>query len=110
MQSMAGISKYTLHVSDQARADIERTVDFYEFEQEGLGSEFFGNFLKTIDYALVNPEMFPCHFLFVRRALMKIFKHQILFVFDEINGVIDVLAVLYQRQNPNIITERLNYD
>ena len=108
---MAGSENtYSLRLSKQATEDFWRELDYLSFESESLGEKFYSDFQQTLDRITQNPFLYAEIILFIRRGLLRKFSYQIFYIVDEINYEIEVIGILHQKQNPNIILERLNLD
>lgn len=73
-------------------------------------AQFVAELIAVARLICLHLEMYAERVLFVRCGLMKGFRFQIFYVVNLVNGLIDVISVLYQKQDPNIILERLNLE
>ena len=89
----------------QARLELAEAVAWYEEQRPGLGAEFDQAVATMLQRAAENPGRFPHVTPLVRKARLKRFPYFI--YFSEIEGVIQVIAVIYARRNPEWIQRRL---
>lgn len=107
---MDGDNSYSLRLSARAIDDLWREIDYLNFEDEQLGRGFYDDFQKTIARIQQNPFLYAEVILFVRGGLFKKFNFQVFYAVDEINFIVEVIGILHQKQNPNIILQRLNLE
>jgi plasmid stabilization system protein ParE len=107
---MDGDTAYSLRMSEKALGDLWREIDYLNFDDEELGKSFYDDFQKTIARIQQNPFLYAEVILFVRRGLFKKFNFQLFYAVDEVNFIVEVIAILHQKQNPNIILQRLNLE
>lgn len=101
---------YTLILSAKANDDIDRATIYFDSRRLGLGAQFFEEFLEISRLISLNPEMCEEKVLFVRRGIMKRFRFHIFYAVDSINQVIDIIGILHQKQDPDVLLERLNIE
>lgn len=94
----------SLEFSEEARLDIQETIDWYDSRRMGLGKEFLLSLDNAINNLQVNPFQYPCQYNEVRRILLKRFPYQVIFVVNNQN--IGVLGVLHTSRNPTIWKKR----
>ncbi|MBI2440052.1 MAG: type II toxin-antitoxin system RelE/ParE family toxin [Lentisphaerae bacterium] len=94
-----------LIVRAEAEAEMAAAFDWYEGRLSGLGTQF----LLAVDAALHgivrNPLQFPLVHKTARRALLRRFPYEVLFV-AEVQRVV-VLAVFHVKRNPMRWQERI---
>lgn len=91
---------YTLEFTEEARLDIQETVDWYDSRREGLGDEFLLSLEATVSNLQRNPFHYPLRYDQVRRILLRRFPYQVVFVMKE--QTIGVPGVLHTRRDPTI--------
>ena len=72
--------------------------DWYEERVSGLGAEFLLSADACFNSILHNPQMYPQVYKSARKALLRRFPYQILFVEEE--EQITILAVFHSKRNP----------
>ena len=108
---MAGSNQlYTIRLTDKAKEDLWREIDFLNLERDNLGEEFFDDIQQTLERLMQNPFLYAELILFVRRGLLKKFKFQVFYAVDEVNIEVEVIGILHQKQDPKIILDRLNIE
>ncbi|MFT7640325.1 MAG: plasmid stabilization system protein ParE [Pirellulaceae bacterium] len=89
----------------EARNDIFDAASFYEIQREGLGNEFvesvFADLAVLELQAGVHRKINGCH-----RKLTTRFPYGIYYLVD--SSIVDVVAILHCRENPETRDERLN--
>lgn len=93
-----------IRILDEAKADMREGAQFYERQNEGLGSYFLDTIFSDIDslilYAGVHIELNGFH-----KLLSKTFPYAIYYQIDQ--SSIKVYAVLDCRANPEQTIEKL---
>jgi plasmid stabilization system protein ParE len=88
----------------EARRDLVEAAGFYEQQREGLGAYFIDRVFEDLKRLEreggIHEQIFGLH-----RKLSRRFPYAIYYRIDE--SVIDVVAVLDCRRDPNSISERL---
>lgn len=91
------------HVS--ARLDVLKIMEYYEAAAgAGLASEFFAEFLYSIDQLADRPTAFPIAVRDLRRANLHRFPYHILF--RVIDDSVRILVVRHDGRNPSFGTRR----
>ncbi|MFN8353360.1 MAG: type II toxin-antitoxin system RelE/ParE family toxin [Spirosomataceae bacterium] len=107
---MAGSGSYAIIILDGADKDIEQGIDWYETQKTGLGFEFYQAFLTTTHTLATSPFLYQEHFLFVRKASLHRFPYSVFYAIDEVNAVVEIIAVFHQRMSPEELKHRLNFE
>lgn len=93
---------YNLQLSDEAIADYEAAVAWYEEQKTGLGFDFSVRLAETFEKI----EAYPTaqRFLYENRrfAFVKQFPFIVYFVLDEDNLRVVVFAILHEKRDPEI--------
>ncbi len=93
-----------IRILDEAKADLREGAQFYERQNQGLGSYFLDTILSEINslilYAGVHIKLNSFH-----RVLSKTFPYAIYYIMDR--SFIDIYAVLDCRANPDQTIEKL---
>lgn len=98
---------YRIRITENALVDISKAVQWYEEKQVNLGVTFFDTVeehlerLKTdtVDYKIIEGE--------VRRLLISKFPYIVYYKREAEENAIVVLGVLHDRQDKQIIENRL---
>jgi len=94
----------TLKVLRKAREDLRLGIQFYNRQEQGLGSYFYDSLISDIEslriYVGIHPQIKNYY-----RALSKRFPYSIYYKIDD--NMIKVYAVLDDRSNPEMIESRL---
>ena len=89
----------------EAEAELAEAVDWYEARGKGLGADF----LRAVDAAIAailrNPEMYPIVFLTARRAVLRRFPYNLIYVASD--DEIVVHACMHGRRDPRRWQERI---
>lgn len=97
---------YTVELSDEAKADYENAVAWYEEQKLGLGFDFSVRLAEVFE----SIEQFPerQRFLYENRrfAFVKQFPYKVYFIVDEANLRIIVFAILHEKRDPQIWQKR----
>jgi toxin ParE1/3/4 len=99
---------YTIELSDEARADYENAVVWYEEQKVGLGFDFSVRLEEIFESIGQFPER--QRFLYENRrfAFVKQFPYKVYFIVDEANLLIIVFAILHEKRDPQIWKKRSN--
>lgn len=93
-----------IKILDEAQADLREGAEFYDLQNEGLGTYFldaiFSDIESLILYAGVHIKLNGFH-----RLLSKIFPYAVYYQIDSEN--IKIYAILDCRRNPNRTLEEL---
>lgn len=102
--------KHRLHVEPQAEREVEEASDWYEAQQEGIGTSFVAAFRVALEKIAHAPTTFapvpgvdldsP-----VRSASMKPYPYRVIFV--EEKQRLRVIAVMHGRRDPGYWRDRL---
>lgn len=89
---------FDLIIRPEAEAEITEAFVWYEERVTGLGSDFLLNVDASLQAIRRNPYHFPLVYKKLRRALVRRFPYQIIFILEE-NRIV-VLAVFHGKRNP----------
>ena len=87
-----------------ARKEFIEASQWYEDQREGLGEEFLAEVRRTLERIEDNPRRFPKVFKDMRRALVRRFPYQVLFVAS--GDLVSIFAVFHSARNPEIWKHR----
>ena len=88
----------TLIIRPEAEAEMAEAHDWYEERASGLGAEFLVSADACFKSILHNPHMYPQVYKSARKALLRRFPYQVLFV--EEKEQVTILAVFHSKRNP----------
>lgn len=100
------MKRYRLKIDREALTDIREIVDWYEVQQNGLGSRFRDIVIDQIDYLKENPQLFAIRYHQVRCMTVKKFPYMVHFYIDEQTETVIILAVISSDRNPMIWKEK----
>ncbi len=97
---------YNLQLSDDAIADYESAVAWYEKQKSGLGFDFSVRLTETFEAIEAHPT--AQRFLYENRrfAFVKKFPFIVYFLLDEINFRIIVFAILHEKRDQQVWKKR----
>jgi len=96
---------YHLIIRPEAETELAEAFDWYERRVPGLGVDFLTAVDMVVDSILSSPLHHPVVYKSVRRALMRRFPYQILFLVEA--DVIIVIAVFHGARDPKRWQDRL---
>jgi plasmid stabilization system protein ParE len=71
-------------IRPKAQSDLDTACDWYEAQQEGLGSKFLAEVDHAIETLRERPESFPLYYRDFRRVLLSRFPYKLFFrIVDE---------------------------
>jgi plasmid stabilization system protein ParE len=94
-----------LIIRPEAEAELAEAFDWYERRVPGLGADFLAAVDGALDSLLGNPLQHPVVYKTVRRALLRRFPYQVLFLVEE--EAITVIAVFHGARDPRIWRDRI---
>ena len=94
-----------LIVRPEAEAEMTEAYDWYEDRVPGLGSEFLLCVDAVFSAIHREPQLYPRVHKTARRALLRRFPYEIIFVEDDERVV--VLSVFHAKRNPKRWLERI---
>ncbi len=103
-------SGYRVQILDAAASDLRSVIEWYEDRKEGLGLEFYQNFNEITERVSVNPFLYQNYHLFIRRAVMTRFSFNVYYAVDEVNFVVEVIAVFHQKMSLAELRQRINLE
>lgn len=92
-------------VQEPARADLSEADEWYETRPAGLGDALLAEFERTARLIAERPGMFPKVEGDARRALLRGFPYQIIYL-DEMKSIV-IVAVLHSHRDPKVWKVRL---
>jgi plasmid stabilization system protein ParE len=97
---------YTVELSNDAVADYENAIAWYEEQKTGLGFDFSVRLAEVFESIEQYPER--QRFLFENRrfAFVKQFPYKVYFIVDEAEHLIIVFAILHNKRDPAVWQKR----
>jgi len=89
---------HDLIIRPEAEAEMAEAFDWYEARVPGLGSEFLLNVDAAFNGILRNPKQYPVVHKNLRRAIVRRFPFQVIFIAEESRIVI--IAVFHVKRDP----------
>lgn len=90
--------KYRVFVRPEAETDLSEACRWYNQHSKGLGASFLLSVDASISAIKRDPDMFPCVYKNVRRAVTKRFPYGVFYIFNE--EMISILAIFHAKRNP----------
>jgi plasmid stabilization system protein ParE len=97
--------KARLIIRPEAEAELAEAFDWYERRVPGLGTDFVAAVDAAVDSLLSNPLQHPVVYKTVRRAMLRRFPYQVLFLLEK--DVITVVAVFHGARDPRRWQDRI---
>ena len=98
---------YKLQVSEKSEIEIQTAKVWYEKQSVGLGEKFADEIKESID-SLLNPIAdHKLVFKNLRRILLHRFPYIVYYIRDEQNFLIEIIAVLHNKQSLDILENRI---
>jgi len=94
----------SVRLRPEAAADIRAAMAWYDARKPGLGAEFLNETDAVFARIAERPESYPAVHGETRRALMRRFPYAVYFDIDNEGAL--VMAVLHQRQDRGMLSER----
>lgn len=85
--------------------ELEEAIGYYNDQMPGLGEQFYGAFLLTVDYISVAPNAWRKVGNNTRRINIKRFPYLILYVLDG-NDIL-ITCIAHQHRNPIYYSNRI---
>ncbi len=95
----------TLLVRPEAKQDVVEAAQWYDSKKIGLGVEFVDEIDAALDRVARGPKMYAAVYRDLRRSLVRRFPYAVYFAIRGTSVI--VMAVLHQRRNQDILSERL---
>ena len=90
----------------QAKADIQKTVLWYNERQVGLEKMFLENIRSDVTLIQLNPSAFPRRYKEVRTKVMRRFPFLIHYFIDAKQHKLIIVAVFHMKLNPLNLKKR----
>lgn len=92
---------FKLFIQEEAIADIQEAIKYYNKQQVGLGRIFFEDLDKSINQLIINP-FFQIRYENVRCLPLKKFPFMVHYTIDEGNSSLTIRAVFNTSKDPGI--------
>lgn len=104
------ISHFQVSLTSEAEEDLSKIVDWYDSIDTKITDRFLNDFEKTINILSKTPFIYQEHFLFIRKSNLSKFPFKIFYVADEIDYETKIIAILHEKQDPQVIKKRINFE
>ena len=94
------MKSFTVIFSPVAIDDVEKTVDYYEEQQPGLGKRFAAQLQLTLNVIKRNPFFASVRYDDIRCAAIKKFPYLVHYYIDENELLITIIAVYSTYKEP----------
>lgn len=91
---------YKFIYSPRAQNEVEQAIDWYEEQQDGLSKRFLSELYKKIKAIQKQPDRYAIRFENFRVVNVDVFPYQIIYSFDEQEGLIIINSVFHTKRNP----------
>jgi hypothetical protein len=91
----------SLVILDDAKIEWQNSVLWYEDQRLGLGTRSAEVIEKKIELISNSPEQFPIRKHHMREAVVSVFPFSIVFEFHQKRGIVTIISIFHNRQNPN---------
>jgi toxin ParE1/3/4 len=91
---------YNIKINKRALLDIEKAIDYYKLQSDGLGSKFFKAVSEAIDSISLTPH-FAVKYSDVRCLLVKKYMYMIHYQINEKKKIAVIRAVINTSRNPS---------
>jgi plasmid stabilization system protein ParE len=99
---------YKVKIDPEALNDIREITNWYNEAQSKTSKKFAETTIKQIDRLSKNPQIYSIRYKDIRCMLVKRFPYMVHFYINEIEGDVEVLAIISTHRNPKIWEERTN--
>ena len=97
-----------IKISPFAEQDLDMTVEWYNFQSDGIGNEFAYVISEMFERIKTNPLQFPKDYGKMRKAVIKRFPYSVFFVVKD--EVAFIFGIFSASRNPNIMKNRYRND
>lgn len=98
---------FSIILRREAAIDLDEIFVWYEMQKQGLGFEFINQFERILDKIIHNPTYASIIIEDGRSATLKRFPYEIIYLVDEPNQQVRIIAIIHQRRNPEWFRQRL---
>ena len=105
---MAGSNPYQVQFTPSAADDVQEIVDDLVAKKPQIAFTWSEELRQAKTYIADNPFLYQEVFLFLRRAPLRRSGYNVFYAVDEINHIVEIIAVFHQKSDPDRLRERLN--
>lgn len=98
---------YDLLINIDVYEDVISAADWYETQRQGYGKVFSLRFQEAIELLQNNPHIYQLVFQHFRKAFIQKFPYAIFYTVDEVEKLVNVIAVIHTKRGDEFIIERL---
>jgi plasmid stabilization system protein ParE len=100
------INTYKLQIDEEALLDIQEITDWYNKQQQGVGSRFQKQIKLQINSLKKDANLYSCRYADVHCMIIKKFPFMVHYTIDAKLLLVEVFAVIHTSRNPKIWEER----
>ena len=97
--------KYSVEYDDEVQDDLQKTIDWYANQREGLDKEFVEAVKSAIAQLTENPLVYRSRYKKIR--FKHLYRFPYIIVFQIKGNTILVYAIIHDKRNPKLIRKRL---
>ena len=101
------MQKFSIKIDVEALEDIQKTTDWYNSVNNGLGAKFQKQVISQISKLNKNPYLFSIKYENVRCFLISKFPFLVHYSVNDDKFVIEILAIFQTSRNPQVWLERM---
>ena len=98
---------YRVKVDQNAEAELDEAMAWYEAKQTGLGLRLLDEFYDTVSFLKERPEIYSPVYMNFRRAPVKQFPFVVFYAIDEAQKQVIILSVWHTNRDPEKIESKL---
>lgn len=96
----------TLKINQAALDDMQKALDWYESQSAGTEQRFHKAISESLKFILNYPEASAKRYRQLRYKAVKKFPYYILYIFDEMNAHVEIVAILHEKQDRKVWKNR----
>lgn len=100
------MKSWKIKIEPDAFDDILQAADWYNGQQENLGSKFKKAVIKQINSLVKNPTIYAIRYKEIRCLPIRKFPYMAHYYINNENNSVEILAVISTSRNPKIWEER----
>lgn len=89
---------FKILITERAQLNIEDAIDYYEFKRQGLGYEFYADFMNNLNYIIQHPFLSPVKINPFREYPLSTFPYII--IYDIVDDTVVIASVFNTHLNP----------
>ena len=97
---------YKVQILPVAKRDIQKGLEWYNDQKQGLGAEFYTSVKSRIDYIQKNPFHYQIQYRNIRRAPVDRFPYSVYYELGESQQLLLIFGVIHTSRSPEISESR----